>query len=83
MLTNNDLKQIKTLIDPLSTDIKDVKKRVENVELRVNTVAADVGDVKKRVKKIEKTVDVMIDQFDGEIVRTQKRVGIIEDHLNL
>lgn len=62
MLTNNDLKQIKNLIDPLSLDIKDVKKRV---------------------KKIEKTVDVMIDQFDGEIVRTQKRVGVIEDHLNL
>ena len=49
MLTSNDLKQIKNLIDPLSIDIKDVKKRV---------------------RKIEKTVDVMIDQFDREIVGT-------------
>lgn len=38
MLTNNDLKQIKNLIDPLSVDIKDVKKRVKRIEKTVDIV---------------------------------------------
>lgn len=43
----------------------------------------DVKDIKKRVRKTEKTVDVMIDQLDKEIVGTQKRVTKIEEHLRL
>ncbi|MEK7159883.1 MAG: hypothetical protein AAB702_00165 [Patescibacteria group bacterium] len=70
MLTNNDLQQIGEVID-------------ERLGKRLNPIEKDIKDVKKRVKKIEKTVDVMIDQFDGEIVRTQKRVSRIENHLNL
>ncbi len=46
-------------------------------------VKKDLTDIKKRVKRIEKTVDVMNDQFDREIVRTQKRVDGIEENLNL
>ncbi len=69
MLTKNDLNQIKDLINPLSIDIGNVQK--------------DLTDVKKRVRKIEGTVDVMIDHFDRVIIRTQKRVDRIGEHINL
>ncbi len=73
MLTNYDLKQIKEIlvseIEPLKRDVSGLKR--------------DLKDVKKRVKKTEKTIDTMIGLFDKEIVKTQRRVSKIEDHLNL
>ncbi len=70
MLTKSDLQQIGGVID-------------ERLGKRLNPIEKDLKDVKKIVRKIEKTVDVVIDHFDREIVRTQKRVAIIEDNLNL
>lgn len=73
MLYSSDLTQIKKLlvaeIDPLKKDLGSLK--------------TDIKDVKKRVRKTEKTVDIMIDLFDKEIVGTQKRVTRIEEHLRI
>lgn len=67
MLTQDDLNEIKKIVDPLSRDISDVKK--------------DLKDVKKRVRKIEKTTDVVIKVFDKEDVRLHKRITKLEEHL--
>lgn len=61
MLTNSDLKEIKNIVDntvnPLSKDIKDVKKRVRKIEKTVDIAIKMLNedDVKliKRVTKIE------------------------------
>lgn len=62
MLTNNDLKQIKNLIDPLSTDIKDVKKRVRKIEgtidVMINQFDREIVDTQKRVKRIENHISL-------------------------
>lgn len=67
----------------LKQKINDLDDRVKNTEIKLNGIDKDIKDVKKRVRKTEKTVDVMIDLFDKEIVKTQKRVTRIEDHLSL
>ncbi len=61
MLTNSDLKEIKNIVyntvEPLSKDIKDVKKRVRKIEKTVDIAIKmfNEDDVKlaRRVKKIE------------------------------
>jgi len=99
MLTKNDLNQIRSVVkeevknevaaqvkiglEPIAKDLSGIKKDLTDVKEDLSGIKKDLTDVKKRVKKIEKTVDVVIDQFDREIVGTQKRVLRIENHLNL
>ncbi|EKD86641.1 MAG: hypothetical protein ACD_37C00206G0001 [uncultured bacterium] len=67
----------------LKQKINDLDDRIKNTEIKLNGIGKDMKDVKKRVIKTEKTVDIMIDLFDKEIVKTQKRVTRIEDHLRI
>jgi len=94
MLTKSDLQQIGNVVDqklnPVKTtlgvvqkDLKVVQKDLKVVQKDLKVVQKDLKVVRKRVKKTEGTVDIMIDQFDREIVGTQKRVKKIEDHLSL
>lgn len=57
MLTQDDLNQIKKIVEPLGKDIKDVKKRVKRIEKTTDVMIKvfDREDVKlhKRVTKIE------------------------------
>lgn len=70
MLTKNDLTQIRNVIK-------------EEVRLETKPIRKDLKTLKKKVTKIEKTVDVMIDQFNRDDMRLNKRVKKIETHLGL
>lgn len=56
---------------------------LDQIKNLLTPLEKDIKDIKKRVKKTEKTVDVVIDLFDKDIVTVRKRVDKIEDHLNL
>ncbi len=62
MLTKDDLKEIKNLLNPLEKDLGDVKKRVRKIEKTTDTMIDifDVADVKlqKRVTRIEEHLDL-------------------------
>lgn len=77
------VKNVEIRMDGSDKNISLVIENLDKVEQRLGNVEKDVRDIKKRVRKTEKTVDMMIDQFDKEIVGTQKRVSRIEEHLRL
>ena len=99
MLAKTDIQQIRVVIrEEVEAEVSSAKTAIESqirqsrmqiqkdisqLDDKVKDMEIDLKDVKKRVGKIEKTVDVMIDQFDKEIIGTQKRVEKIEDHLRL
>lgn len=53
------------------------------IEDKLKPVKKDLTDVGKRVRKIEKTVDLVIDTFDRDIIGLRKRTDRIEQHLRI
>lgn len=62
MLTKDDLKEIKNLLNPLEKDLRDVKKRVRKIEKTADVMIGmfDAADVKlqKRVTRIEEHLNL-------------------------
>ena len=77
------MKNVEVRMDGHEKSSSLVIEALDKIEGRLSGLEKDAKDIKKRVRKTEKTVDVMIDQFDKEIVGTQKRVSRIEEHLQL
>ena len=88
MLTKSDLSQIGKLIRDETTpiihqELAPVKKDVASLKEDIGGLKKDVGSLKKDMRYVKKTVDVMIDLFDRQDVKLNKRVIRIEDHLGL
>ncbi len=74
MLSKLDLSQIGKLI-------RDETKPIIQQELV--PVKKDISSLKKNMRYVKKTMDVMIDLFDRQDIRLNKRVEKIEAHLGL
>jgi DNA anti-recombination protein RmuC len=84
MLKNGDLKAIEKIVD------QSVERKLEPVKKDIGVLRQDVGGLKndmksvtKGIKHIKKNVDVMIDSFNRDDMRLQKRVKRVEEHLHL
>lgn len=83
MLTNNDLKQIKKIIDPLAEDLNSVKNDLNGVKKDLSELKVDLKDVKKRVRKTERTVSLIAKNYDEGDVLLARRVTKLEQHVGL
>lgn len=72
MLTQNDLTQIKTIVE----DVVDNKFKKE-----LGPVKKDIKIIHKQINKIQKDTKIIINYFDTNYVNHEKRIGKIERHL--
>ncbi|MBI2420601.1 MAG: hypothetical protein HYV38_00765 [Candidatus Levybacteria bacterium] len=77
------MKNVEIRVDGSDKNVNLIIGQLDKIDERLIGVEKDVKDIKKRVKKTNKTVDVMIDISDKDIVGLRKRVGRIEEHLRI
>ena len=74
MLTKTDLKAIENVID----NRLDVK-----LDQKLGPIHSDIKTIKKDVRKLKKDVGGVINMADRGLIRLEKRVEVIETHLNM
>lgn len=67
----------------VQNEINELDDGMKNAEIRVDDVAKDVKNIKRNVQKLEKDVEVLIVRSDREETLLNRRVKIIEGHLDL
>ncbi len=99
VLTKTDIQQIRGVVrEEIEAEVSNAKTSLESqirmsrmqvqhdisqLGDKVKDIEIDLKDIKKRVRKTEKTVDIMIDMFDKDIIAVGKRVEKVEQHLSL
>jgi len=99
MLAKTDIQQIRGVVrEEIEAEVSNAKTSLESqirmsrmqvqhdisqLGDKVKDIEIDLKDIKKRVRKTEKTVDIMIDMFDKDIIAVGKRVEKVEQHLSL
>ena len=85
MLTNNDLSQLKTIIQSETKKIVQEELKLEIGPLRkdVKELKSDVKVLKRDVTKIRTDTDTIVNFFDREYLELRERVEKIEQHLGL
>lgn len=84
MLTKTDLNQIGQVVDArLEKGLEPVKKDLIILKSDVTILKKDVKYLKKKVNRIDRTVSLTVKNYDEGDVRLERRVKIIEKHLDL
>ncbi len=94
VLTKTDIQQIRGVVrEEIEAEVSNAKTSLESqirmsrmqvqhdisqLGDKVKDIEIDLKDIKKRVRKTEKTVDIMIDMFDKDIIAVGKRVEKVE-----
>ena len=84
MLTKTDIQRIRGVVrEEIEAEVSNAKTSLESqirmsrmqvqhdisqLGDKVKDIEIDLKDIKKRVRKTEKTVDIMIDMFDKDII---------------
>jgi len=74
MLTKNDLKQIKSVVD------ESVEQKLKPINQKIDKL--DTSMIKK-LNTMQKSLDTTISYFDTVTTKHTKRIKRIEEHLNL
>jgi len=87
MLTTQDLKQIKTVIqdeiNPIKKGVGLLQTEVGILRLDVDGLKKDMKVVKKDLSKVKSDLKVTIEFFDNDLTRNKKRIERVENHLGL
>ncbi len=99
MLAKTDIQQIRGVVrEEIEAEVSNAKTSLESqirmsrmqvqhdisqLGDKVKDIEIDLKDIKKRVRKTEKTVDIMIDMFDKDIIAVGKRVEKVKQYLSL
>lgn len=75
--------EIRTANLHLRNAINDQGDRIKNVEVRLSSVEKEIKGSRKDIRKLQKDVSVAINVFNVEDTKLAKRVGRIEEHLDL
>ena len=95
MLTQRDLEQIGIVVDnkiaariaPLEKNLDAIDARLGGMDVRFDNVDARLGGIEKSQKRhardIKQKLNMIIDYFEKEWVKLQKRIDSIETHLRI
>lgn len=99
MLTKDDLKQIREVVDEriqarlepveqtLRGEIQAVDQRLGGVDQRLGGVEKELQAFRKETRKdlryLRKTANLIIEDYGEEVVKLRRRIERIEDHLGL
>ena len=81
MLTNNDLKQIQKLLNPIQIDVSGLKQDMTVVKNDVKSLTKTSKSIQKDISKIKEDQKIIIVHFDQDINSLEKRADRIEMHL--
>jgi len=78
-----EVEPLKSNIVVLKDDTTFLKRDIVALKDDMTSLKKDMKLVKRNLSKLTKTVDVMINHFDVDQVKLEKRVKRVENHLNL
>lgn len=76
MLSQDDLKKIKGLLQPLEDNVRSIDKRLTSVEDKIDKMAAGIKDLKLETKAIHMIIERQDKDFRQRIERLEENAGI-------
>ncbi|KKR23486.1 MAG: hypothetical protein UT54_C0046G0001, partial [Candidatus Daviesbacteria bacterium GW2011_GWB1_39_5] len=63
--------------------LNNMDKKIGTMDKRLNNMDKKIGTMDKRLKRVEDKVNIIGTSMDNQLLYTQKRVRLIEKHLDL
>jgi hypothetical protein len=90
MLTQDDLKSIKKLLQPLKEDVEVIKSKTTKIDSRQHLMAMQVSDLGDKLSVLNEKVEdgfkqtlKYVDEVEKEQVKDKKRITKLEEKLGL
>ncbi|MEN8253705.1 MAG: hypothetical protein ABFQ62_05020 [Patescibacteria group bacterium] len=78
-----ELRSINKQLVGVNHRLDGVDKRFDGVDKRLGTLEKDMKTVKRELKTVKKNQNVLIDTFDNELIKHDKRLDKIEHQISI